>query len=61
MEDREEHELSQLKAEEANPKPSILIGKTEVPRWSGQDFEIWKKELEQLAQNYKSNVETRYN
>ena len=27
-------------------KTSLMIGRTEIPKWIGQDFEVWKKELE---------------
>ena len=27
-------------------KTSLMIGRTEIPKWIGQEFEVWKKEME---------------
>ena len=37
-----------------------MVGKTEVPRWSGQDFNIWKNEIERWVQNDTSTEETKH-
>ena len=34
-------------------KTSLMIGRTGIPKWVGQDFEIWKKELEKWKENDK--------
>merc|ERR1711895_327389 len=36
-----------------------MIGRTEIPKWSGQEFEVWKKEMEKWNEN-KSSEETKY-
>ena len=36
------------------------IGRTEIPKWIGQDFDVWKKELEKWNENDKSSDETKY-
>ena len=34
-------------------KTSLKIGKTEILKWIGQEFEDWKKELEKWKENDK--------
>ena len=41
-------------------KTSLMIGRTEIPKWIGQEFEVWKKELEKWNENDKSTDETKY-
>merc|ERR1712115_748439 len=41
-------------------KTSLMIGRTEIPKWIGQEFDVWKKELEKLDENDKSSEETKY-
>ena len=41
-------------------KTSLMIGRTEIPKWIGQDFDVWKKELEKWNENDKSSDETKY-
>ena len=41
-------------------KTSLMIGRTEIPKWIGQEFEVWKKELEKWDENDKSSDETKY-
>ena len=41
-------------------KASLVIGRTEIPKWIGQDFEIWRKELENWESNDQSTDETKY-
>ena len=38
-------------------KTSLMIGRTEILKWIGQDFDVWKKELEKLNVNDKSSDE----
>ena len=33
-------------AKELPAKTSLMIGRTEIPKWIGQEFDVWKKELE---------------
>ena len=37
-----------------------MVGRTENPKWVGQDFDVWKKELEKWTENDKSSEETKY-
>ena len=37
-----------------------MIGRTEIPKWIGQEFDVWKKELEKWNENDKSSEETKY-
>ena len=41
-------------------KTSLMIGRTEIPKWIGQEFEVWKKEMEKWHENDKSSEETKY-
>ena len=41
-------------------KTSSMIGRIEIPKWIGQEFEVWKKELEKWYENDKSSDETKY-
>ena len=41
-------------------KTNLIIGRTEIPKWIGQEFEVWKKELENWDENDKSSDETKY-
>ena len=29
-------------------KTSLMIERTEIPKWIGQEFEVWKKEMEKM-------------
>ena len=35
-------------------KTSLMIGRTEIPKWIGQEFDVWKKELEKWNEKDKS-------
>ena len=39
---------------------SLMIGRTEIPKWIGQEFDMWKKDLEKWNENDKSSEETKY-
>ena len=41
---KQDRELELAKAMPA--KTSLMIGRTEIPKWIGQEFEVWKKEME---------------
>ena len=41
-------------------KTSLIKGGTEIPKWIGQEFDVWKKELEKWNENDKSSDETKY-
>ena len=28
-------------------KTTLMIGRTEIPQWVAQDFDVWKEELEE--------------
>ena len=53
--DRELEIAKQLPA-----KSSLMIGWTELPKCIGQEFDVWKKELEKWNENDKSTDETKY-
>ena len=40
-------------------KRSLMMGRTEIPRWNDQEFYVWKKELEKWNENDKSSDETK--
>ena len=41
-------------------KRSLMIGRTDIPKWIGQEFDVWKKELEKQNENDQSSEETKY-
>ena len=41
-------------------KTSLMIGRTEIPKLIGQEFDAWKKELEKWNENDKLSDETKY-
>ena len=47
-------------AKELPAKTSLMIGRTEIPKWIGQEFDVWKKELEKWNGNDKSSEEAKY-
>ena len=47
-------------AKESPAKTSLMIGRTEIPKWIGQEFDMWMKELEKWNENDKSSEETKY-
>ena len=47
-------------AKSMSQKTSLMIGRTEIPKWIGQEFDVWKKELEKWNENDKSSDETKY-
>ena len=55
---KQEREIELAKALPA--KTSLMIGRTEIPKWIGQEFDVWKKELEKWNENDKSSDETKY-
>ena len=55
---KQDRELELAKAMPA--KTSLMIGRTEIPKWIGQEFEVWKKEMEKWHENDKSSEETKY-
>ena len=44
---------------QAPKRTNVLIERTEIPIWTGQDFEIWRNELEIWAQNDRATEETK--
>ena len=44
-------------AKEMPAKTSLMIGRTDIPKWIGQDFDVWKKEIEKWNKNDKSSDE----
>ena len=58
MDYKQDRELELAKSLPA--KTSLMIGRTEIPKWIGQEFEVWKKELEKWNENDKSTDETKY-
>ena len=50
-----------LKIAKAKPaQTNLMIGRKEIPRWIGQEFDVWKKEFEKWHKNDKSTEETKY-
>ena len=47
-------------AKELPAKTSLMIGRIEIPKGIGQEFDMWKKELEKRNENYQSSEETKY-
>ena len=43
MDYKQDRELELAKTLPA--QTSLMIGRTEIPKWIGQEFEVWKKEL----------------
>merc|ERR1712101_99371 len=41
-------------------KTNLMVGRTEIPKWIGQEFEVWRKEIEKWTENDKSSEETKY-
>merc|ERR1712115_754247 len=41
-------------------KKNLMVGRTEIPKWIGQEFEVWRKEMEKWHENDKSTKETKY-
>ena len=58
MDYKQDRELELSK--ELPAKTSLMIGRTEIPKWIGQEFDVWKKELEKWNENDKSSDETKY-
>ena len=58
MDYKQDRELELSK--ELPAKTSLMIGRTEIPKWIGQEFDVWKKELEKWNENDKSTDETKY-
>ena len=58
MDYKQDRELKIAKAKPAHT--SLMIGRTEIPRWIGQEFDVWKKELKKWNENEKSTDETKY-
>ena len=55
---KQDRELELARAMPA--KTSLMIGRTEIPKWIGQEFDVWKKEVEKWDENDKSSEETKY-
>merc|ERR1711867_383807 len=55
---KQDRELELAKAMPA--KTSLMIGRTENPKWIGKEFEVWRKEMEKWHENDKSTEETKY-
>ena len=50
-----------LELEKALPqRTNVMIGRTEIPKWSGQSYKVWKKEIEKWTANDKSTDEAKY-
>ena len=58
MDYKQDRELEIAKAKPA--QTNLMIGRTEIPRWIGQEFDVWKKELEKWNENDKSTDEAKY-
>ena len=58
MDYKQDRELELSK--ELPAKTSLMIGRTEIPKWIGQEFDVWKKELEKWNQNDQSTYENKY-
>merc|ERR1712120_33444 len=41
-------------------KTNLMVGRTEIPKWIGQEFEVWRKEMAKWHENDKSTEETKY-
>ena len=41
-------------------KTNLMIGRTEISKWIGQEFEVWRKEMEKWHENDKSTEESKY-
>ena len=51
----------QLELEKALPqRTNLMVRQTEIPKGSGQSYEVWKHEIERWVLNYKSWDETKY-
>ena len=51
----------QLEMENALPqKTNLIVGQKEIPKWSGQTYDIWKDEIERWIVNDKSSDKTKY-
>ena len=57
MDYKQDRELELAKVMPA--KTSLMIGRTKIPKWIGQEFEVWKKELEKRSKNDKSSDGTK--
>ena len=53
---RQNRELEMAKAMPV--KTNLMVGRTEIPKWIGQEFEVWRKEMEKWTENDKSSEET---
>ena len=47
-------------AKELPSQTSFMIGRTVIPKWIGQEFNVWKKQLEKWNEIDKSLEETEY-
>ena len=41
-------------------KTSLMVGRTEIPKWSQEKYEAWKNEIERWTANNKSSDDTKY-
>ena len=42
----------QLEMKKALPhKTNLMVGQTEIPKWSGQSYEVWKNEIDRWILN----------
>ena len=48
---RLDRELEMAKAMPA--KTNLMVGRTEIPKWIGQEFEVWRKEMEKWHEETK--------
>ena len=50
-----------LELEKALPqRTNVMIGRIEIPKWSGQSYKVWKNEIEKWTANDKSTDEAKY-
>ena len=60
-EEKDYYQTREIELQKELPhKTSLMIGRTEIPKWVGQDFDVWKKELEKWTENDKSLEETKH-
>ena len=39
---------------------SVMVGRTEIPKWLGQSYDIWMNEIDRWTKNEKSLDKTKY-
>ena len=60
-EEKDYYQTREIELQKGLPqKTSLMIGRTEIPKWVGQDVDVQKKELDNQTENDKSAEETKY-